>query len=81
MSIAKEILNMLGLGRKVIASNFSCVFFIENTKIAKDKCSDCAMALDYSFRRLSTAPLHIIITLWVYPYTEDVGWLLQIESP
>ena len=36
MPIAKEILVMLILGRKAIASNFSCFFYIENTKIAKD---------------------------------------------
>ena len=33
----RDILDMLDLGRKVIASNFSCFFYIENTKIAKDK--------------------------------------------
>ena len=50
MSIAKEILDMLGHGRKAITSNFSIFFvYIKNTKIAKDKCFQCAMALDYSF--------------------------------
>ena len=49
MPIAKEILNMLNLGQKAIASNFSSFFCIESTKIANDKCSHCAMAIDYSF--------------------------------
>ena len=35
---SKEISDMLDLGRKAIASNFSYIFHIENTKIAKDKC-------------------------------------------
>ena len=35
---SKEISDMLDLGRKAIVSNFSCIFHIENTKIAKDKC-------------------------------------------
>ena len=69
MSIAKEILNMLDLGQKAIASNFSWVFCIENTKITMDKCSHCAMALDYSFRWLSTAPSHRMVALWVHPFT------------
>ena len=46
---AKEILDMLDLGRKPIASSFSWVFFTSKIqKVAKDKCSHCAMALDYS---------------------------------
>ena len=32
MPIAKEILDMLDLGRKAISSNFSSFFYIENTK-------------------------------------------------
>ena len=45
MPIEKEILNMLGLGRKP----FQVFDYIEirKKKIAKDKCSHCAMALDY----------------------------------
>ena len=35
--------------------------------MAKDKCSRCAVALDYSFRWLSTAPSQRIIALWVHP--------------
>ena len=57
MPIAKKILNMLDLGWKAIARNFGCFFYIENAKIAKDKCSNYAMALDYSFQWLSMAPL------------------------
>ena len=68
MPIAKEILNMLDLGRKAIASNFLRFFCIENTKIAKDKCSHCAMALDYCFRWLLTAPSQRIIAQWVHPF-------------
>ena len=64
-----EILNMFDLGQRAIASNFSCFFCIENTKMATDKCSHCAIALDYSFWLLSTAPSHRIIPLWVHPYS------------
>ena len=45
----KGILDMLDLGRKAIASNFSVFLHKKNTEIAKDKSSHCAMALDYSF--------------------------------
>ena len=45
--IAKEILNMLDLGRKAIAGNFSCFFPSKLARIAKDKCSHCVMTLDY----------------------------------
>ena len=43
MPIEKEILNMLDLGRK----SFRLFFKLELANIAKDKCSHCAMALDY----------------------------------
>ena len=69
MPIPKEISNMLDLGRKAIA-RISCVFCIENTKIAKNKCSHCAMALDYSYRWLLMAPSPRIIALWVHPLTQ-----------
>ena len=74
MPIAKEILDILDLGRKAIASNFSCFLFIENTKIAKDKCSHCAMALDldYPFQWLATSPSQRIIAMWVHPIS--VTW-------
>ena len=51
---------------KAIASNFSCFF---TSKIAKDKCSHCAMALYYQFCCLPTAPSNRIIALWVHPFT------------
>ena len=69
MPIAKEVLNMCDLSWKAIASNFLLFFFIQNTKNAKDKCSHCAMVLDYSFRWLLTAPSHRTIALWVHPFT------------
>ena len=34
---------------QAISSNFSCLFRSKIAKIAKDKCSHCAMDLDYSF--------------------------------
>ena len=43
MPIEKEILNILDLGRKP----FQLFFTSKLAKIAKDKCSHCAMALDY----------------------------------
>ena len=47
MPIAREILDMLDLGRKP-SQVISVVFFTSKlAKIAKDKCSHCAMALDY----------------------------------
>ena len=50
MSIAKKILDMLlllDLGQKP-SQVIQVVFFISKlAKIAKDKCSHCAMALDY----------------------------------
>ena len=47
MAIAKEILNMLDLGVKP-TQVISVVFFISKlAKIAQDKCSRCAMALDF----------------------------------
>ena len=69
MPIAKEISNMLDLGPKAIASNFHSVF--ASKKFIKDKCYHCAMASDYSFRWLSTAPSYRIIALWVNPFTID----------
>ena len=60
MPIAREILDMLELGRK--PSNFSCPFRSKIAKVAKDKCSHCAMDLDYCFRWLLTA-----IALWAHP--------------
>ena len=61
---------------QAISSNFSCLFTSQIAKIAKDKCSHCAMDLDYSFRWLSTAPSHRIIALWVHPFscTEATFW-------
>ena len=50
----------------LVESYFSCFFTSKLAKIAKDKCSHCAMALDYSFRWLSTAPSQRIIALWVH---------------
>ena len=47
MPIAKEILNMLDLGRKAITGNFSSFFTSKLARIAKDKCSHCVMTLDY----------------------------------
>ena len=35
-----------------------------------DKCSHCAMALDYSFWWLSTASSHRIIALWVHAFRQ-----------
>ena len=56
MPIAREILDMLELGRK--RSQVILVVFLDQkiSKIAKDKCSHCAMDLDYCFRWLSMAP-------------------------
>ena len=67
MPITGEILDMLDIGREP-SQVISFVFF--TSKIAKNatnKCSHCAMGLDYSFRWLSTAPLHRIIVQWVHP--------------
>ena len=67
MPIAKEILNMLELGRKP-SQVILVVFFREKiAKIAKDKCPHCAMDLDYCFRWLSMAPSQGLIALWVHP--------------
>ena len=54
---------------EAITSNFSCFFTPKIAKIAKDKCSHCAIGIDYSFRCLLTAPLHRIIALRVHPLT------------
>ena len=53
---------------QAISNNFSCLFRSKIAKIAKDKCSHCAMDLDYCFRWLSPAPSHRIIVLWVHPF-------------
>ena len=53
---------------QTISSNFSCLFRLKIAIIAKDKCSHCAMDLDYCFRWLSPAPSHRIIALWVHPF-------------
>ena len=45
MPTEKEILDLLDLGRKP----FQLFFYIEIAKVTKDKCSHCAMALDYNF--------------------------------
>ena len=67
MPFAKEILNLLDLGRKP-TQVISVVFFtLKLAKIVKDKCSHCAMALDDQFRCLSTALSNRIIALWVHP--------------
>ena len=67
MPIAKEILDMLDLGRKP-SQVISVVFFTSKiAKIAKDKCTHSAMALDYSFQWVSTGLSHRIIALWVHP--------------
>ena len=52
---------------KAIASILSWLFTSILPKFAKDKCSHCAMALDYCFRCLSAAPSNRIIALWVHP--------------
>ena len=69
MPITKEILDMLALGRKPSQVILVALFRSKIAKITKDKCSHCAMDLDYCFRWLSTAPSHRIITLWVHPLT------------
>ena len=51
-----------------IASNFSCFFTSKIAKIGQDKCSHCAMTLDYCFRLLSTALSHGMITQCVHPF-------------
>ena len=52
---------------QAISSSFSCLFRSKTAKIAKDKCSHCAMDLEYCFRWLSMALSHRIIALWVHP--------------
>ena len=72
MPIAKEILDMLDIGRKP-SQVISVVFFTSKIeKIAKDKCSHCAIGLDVSFRWLSLAPSHRIIALWVNPLRQPI---------
>ena len=66
MPIAKEILDMLEIGRKP-SQVVLVLFLIENSKNHKDRCSHCAMDLDYCFRCLSTVPSHRIIALLVHP--------------
>ena len=69
MPITKEILGMLDFGRKPLQV-ISVVFFTSKVaKIAKDKCTHCAMGLDYSFRLISMAPSHRIIAQRVHPFT------------
>ena len=71
MPIAKEILDMLDIGRKQ-SQVISVVFFtLKIAKITKDVCSHCVMGLNYSFRWLSMAPSHRIIALWVHPFTDQ----------
>ena len=48
------------LWSQAISSNFNCIFRSKIAKLAKDKCSHCAMDLEYCFRLLSTVPSHII---------------------
>ena len=67
MPIAKENTSHKRSWSKAIANNFSCFFTSKVVQIAKDKCTHCAMGLDYSFRSVSTAPSHRIIALWVHP--------------
>ena len=69
MPIAREIVDMLELGRKPSQVILVVCFRSKIAKIAKDKCSHSAMDLDYCFRWLSTAPSHRIIALWVHPFT------------
>ena len=86
MPIAKEILNMLGIGifdqkgqlklLEMACDQFlTCLIFPLRWACfpIKDKCSHCAMDLDYCFRWLSTAPSHRIMALCEYPtlYTEN----------
>ena len=65
MPIEKEILDMLDLGQKP----FQLFFKIEISKNRKDKCSHCAMALDYSFQLLSMPQSQGIIALWVHTFS------------
>ena len=68
MPMAKEISDMLDIGRKP-SQVISVVFFTAKIgKIAKNKCSHCAMTLDCCFQLLSTARLHRMITQWVHPF-------------
>ena len=68
MPIAKEISDMLDIDRKPLQV-ISVVFFTSKiAKIAQDKCSHCAMALDNRFRLLSTALSHRVIAQWVHPF-------------
>ena len=69
MPIEKEILNVLNLGRKPFQLEF---FILKLANIAKDKCFHCVMALDYSFRLLSTPQLQGIIALWVHPSKAEI---------
>ena len=70
MPIAKEILDMLEISFR--PSQVILVVFLDRkmAKITKDKCSRCAMDLDYCFRWLLTVPSHRIIALWVHSLTE-----------
>ena len=58
---------------QAFSSNFSCLFRSKIAKIAKDKCSRCAMDFYYCFRWLSMAPSHRIIALLVHPFTRQKG--------
>ena len=67
MPTAKEIADMLDIGRNTLQV-ISVVFFTSKiAKIAQDKCSHCAMALDYCFQLLSTTRLHRMVAQWVHP--------------
>ena len=47
MPIAREILDVLDLGQKPLQVILVGFFTSELAKTAKDKCSHCALALDY----------------------------------
>ena len=67
MHIAREILSMFELGRKPSQVILGVFISSKIAKIAKGKCSHCAMDLDYCVRWLSTVPSHRLIALLVHP--------------
>ena len=76
MPIVKEISDMLNIGQKPSEVILVVFFTSKLAKIAKEKCSQCAMALDYQFQCLSTAPSNRIIA----PYARKYVCLRFLDS-
>ena len=72
MPIAQDIFDMIDIGRKpsVISGDFDIKYLLKIALIAKDICSCCAMALEYSFQLLSAALSHRVVAQWVHPFMQ-----------